>query len=363
MGLPFTDTFHHLISRAEKLQGTLMRSTMRLPAFSQRKLAKRLGFNPAHADLDAHLQMMLTLRELVGNHALIGANAEKSRRHFRRDMASIVGKPTAVAKVKDLTIPTRAGHQPARLYTPKLKNATGKPLPLLVFIHGGGFVVGDLDTHDEACRLLSQHGEVLVLSISYRLSPEHPAPAAVEDCLDALQWAHSNAATLGADPRKIAVGGDSAGGNLSTVVSQQSKGKPYAPVAQLLIYPVVDMANDYPSHFKYGSGLFLDKTDMDQAKKSYILTGKLSLKDPLVSPLFGDLAGLPPAVLITAGLEALRDEGELYAVRMNEAGSACKAYRVEGQGHGFINIAPINKAAHNATVKIAHELKGLLAGL
>jgi len=363
VGLPFNDTFHHLIARAEKLQGTLVRGTMRLPAFTQRKIAQRFGFNPAHAELDAHLQMVLTLRNLVGNHALLGANAEKSRRHFRRDMAALVSKPTPVGKVKELTIPTRAGHQPARLYSPNIKKPTGKPLPLLVFIHGGGFIIGDVDTHDEPCRLLCQHGEMLVLSISYRLSPEHPAPAAVEDCLDALQWVYANAATLGADPSKIAVGGDSAGGNLSAVVSQQSKGKPYAPAAQLLIYPVVDMANDYPSHFKYGSGLFLDKTDMDQAKKSYILTGKLSLKDPLVSPLFGDLAALPPAILITAGLDTLRDEGELYAVRLSEAGTSCKAYRVEGQGHGFINIAPINKAAHEATVKIAHELKALLTGL
>jgi acetyl esterase len=363
VGLPVHKAIRSLIARAEKLQGTTVRATMRMPAFTQRRIAKRFGFNPAHAELDPHLQMLLVLRDLVGNPELLSGNADKSRRHFRRDMASLISKPTAVGSVKELSIPTRAGQQPARLYAPKLATAGNAPLPLLLFIHGGGFMIGDLDTIDEACRVLCQNAGVRVLSISYRLSPEHPAPAAVEDCLDALQWAHANAAKLGADPRKIVVGGDSAGGNLSAVLSQQSKGLPYAPAAQLLIYPVVDQLNDYPSHVKYGNGLFLNKTDMNQAKKFYVLSGNVSLKDPLVSPLFGDLTDLPPAILITAGLDALRDEGELYAVKLREAGSPCHAYRVEGQGHGFINITPINKAAFEHTVKIAHELKALLATL
>jgi acetyl esterase len=363
VGLPVHKAIRSLIARAEKLQGTTVRATMRMPAFTQRRIAKRFGFNPAHAELDPHLQMLLVLRDLVGNPELLSGNADKSRRNFRRDMASLISKPYAVGAVKELTIPTRAGPQPARLYAPKLAKPSSAPLPLLMYIHGGGFMIGDLETIDEACRVLCQHAGIQVLSIHYRLAPEHPAPAAVEDCLDALQWVYANATKLGADPRKIAVGGDSAGGNLSAVVSQQTKGLPYAPAAQLLIYPVVDQLNDYPSHFKFGNGLFLDKSDMNQAKKSYIQTGKISFKDPLVSPLFGDLAALPPAILVTAGLDTLRDEGELYAVKLREAGTQCHAYRVEGQGHGFVNITPINKAAFEHTVKIAHELKALLATL
>ena len=199
-----------------------------------------------------------------------------------------------------------------------------------------------------------------MLSVAYRLAPEHPAPAASNDCLDALKWAHKNAAALGIDPTKIAVGGDSAGGNLSAVVSQLAAGKAYAPAAQLLIYPVIDLEGIYPSHREYGKGLFLDQTDMDNAKIAYVDGIKLKRSDPRVSPLFGKLAGLAPALLVTAELDALRNEGELYAIKLREAGTYCEAYRVEGQGHGFINMTTINRAAYEATVKIAQDFRALL---
>ncbi|RYZ87914.1 MAG: alpha/beta hydrolase, partial [Moraxellaceae bacterium] len=238
-----------------------------------------------------------------------------------------------------------------------------KGLPLLVFYHGGGFIVGDLNTHDEACRLLCKYGQMQVLSVDYRLAPENPAPAAVFDCVAALKWAKAHAAELGADPAKVAVGGDSAGGNLSAVVSQQTKGTPDAPAAQLLIYPVVDLVNEYESRKIYTQGLFLSDLDVEQANASYVGISELSLEDPLVTPALGDMTNLPPALVITAGFDVLRDEGEAYAKRMLKLGNQATLERVPGQGHGFINITSVNRSARQATIKMAQDFRQLLDGL
>lgn len=354
-----------LTTKAEKFQGTAARLSMKLPPISQRMLAKTLGFNQKFTNLDPHLQLLTVARDLMGGGSLVGRNPEKSRQNFRKEMAAIINTPTPVATVKDFEIPTDFAKLPVRHYTPILTaqtKAVGKKLPLLVFIHGGGFVVGDLDTHDEPCRLFCQIAQVQVLSITYRLAPEHPAPAAVEDCLAALIWAYEHAEELNIDPTRIAVGGDSAGGNLSAVISQLAVGKPYAPAVQLLIYPGIDFVNHYQSHTTYGHGLFLDQSDIDNAKISYLASKLVPPSDPRISPLFGNLAGLPPAILVTAEFDALRDEGELYAVKLREAGTHCSAHRVLGQGHGFINITSINRAALQATKEIALELRAMLDG-
>lgn len=360
-----TSLLNKLTTQAEKLQGTAARLTMRLPQSSQRALAKVLGFNHEHSRLDSHLQIILTARELMGGGDLLGNNIEKSRHRFHKEMTAIIRKPTPVAAVTNWDIEHGLVKNAVRYYSPLLNSRSkreNKLLPLLVFFHGGGFMIGDLDTHDEVCRVLCQHGQFNVLSVAYRLAPEHPAPSGVEDCLNALQWAHEHAADLNVDPTKIAVGGDSAGGNLSAVVSQLAADKTYAPVAQLLLYPVVDFVNKYPSHKTYGKGLFLDQTDMDNATHNYMAHSQLTLSDPRVSPLLGNLAGLPTALLVTAELDVLRDEGELYAVKMREAGSECIAHRIEGQGHGFMNITSINRAAFKSARRIAHDFRALLDG-
>lgn len=354
-----------LTTQAEKLQGTAARLTMRLPSFSQRAFAKSFGFNHEHSRLDPHLQMILTARELMGGGDLLGKNIEKSRHLFRKDMAALVRKPTQVAAVTNWEIEHGLVKNAVRFYSPILNSKSkreNKPLPLLVFFHGGGFMIGDLDTHDEVCRVLCQQGQFNVLSADYRLAPEHPAPSGVEDCLNTLKWAYEHAGDLNVDPTKIAVGGDSAGGNLSAVISQLAAGKPYAPAAQLLLYPIVDFVNKYPSHKTYGEGLFLDQSDMDNASHNYLANSQVPPSDPRVSPINGNLAELPPALLITAELDVLRDEGELYAIKMREAGSQCFAHRVEGQGHGFMNITTINRAAFKSARKIAHDFRALLDG-
>lgn len=360
------DRFGRLTNRLDKLKGIVLRLSMKLPDDIHRALAKSLGFNherfPA---LDPHIQVLLSIRKYLSA-ANQGSkpHPEVSRYIFRRDMAAIAN-PIPVATVKDWEIPSRAGKLTVRHYTPIVNDVAQiqKPLPLLVFFHGGSFIVGDVDTHDDPCRMLCQHGQMQVLSVTYRLLPEHPSPAAIEDCLDTLQWAYKHAAGLGADPSKIAVGGDSAGGNLAAVVSQLAVGTDYAPAAQLLIYPSLDLVNDYPSHEHFGQGLFLSRVDVEYCKELHLSRSLLPFTDPRVSPMLGNLAGLPPALIVTAAFDSLRDEGETYAIRMREAGSHCVAYRVEGQGHGFVSMATINHAAYKSTRRIAKDFRVLLDGL
>jgi acetyl esterase len=354
---------NQLTAYVSKLKGTAARLSMKIPPSSQRLLAKKLGFDQKFISLDPHLQMLAVVRSLLSSQSLLCDDPINSRRHFSREMASIAGKPTSVESVNDWQIPIHEATLPVRYYTPKLINdilTNKKRLPLLVFFHGGGFVVGDLDTHDEACRLLCQHAQVHVLSIAYRLAPEYPAPTAIYDCIEGLKWAFAHADELKVDPTKIAIGGDSAGGNITAVISQLTVGTPYAPAAQLLIYPGVDSKNTYPSSTMYDQGLFLNQRDKDYARQFYIKSSALSLDDPLVSPLFGNLAGLAPALLVTAELDILRDEGELYAVKLREAGTFCVDYCAPGQGHGFINITSINLAALDTTIKMAHDFRALL---
>jgi len=351
---------HQFVKRVEKVQGRAARLTSHLPDISKRLLAQALGQRSPHGNLDPHLQFLLAFRALRGGADLVGDDPVKSRRHFRREMAALTGKPTPVAKVRDFDILVRSGQIAVRHYQPIVPVSHKEKLPLLVFFHGGGFVVGDLDTHDEPCRLLCQYGQMHVLSVDYRLAPEHPAPAAVEDCLDALKWAYQHATELNVDPKKITVGGDSAGGNLSAAVSQLARGESFAPKAQLLIYPVVDLLNDYPTYADYGTGLFLLKSDMDRAKLALLSGSGVAKDDPRVSPIFGDLSGLAAALVVTAEFDTLRDEGEHYAVKLSEAGTRCVAYRVERQGHGFINLAVVNPGAFKATVKMARDFRRLL---
>lgn len=195
-----------------------------------------------------------------------------------------------------------------------------------------------------------------VLSVDYRLAPEHPAPSAVDDCKFGFEWAVKNASLLGADPAKVVVAGDSAGGNLAAVVSQITKGG-IRPYAQLLIYPVVDLFHQYDSHKTFAKGLFLSDIDVKNATQAYVYHGGLTLENPLVTPMLGELNGLPPALVFTAGNDVLRDEGETYATQLQYHDVNAKHIRVSEQGHGFINLTPINKAAKRATIQIAQEFR------
>ena len=227
---------------------------------------------------------------------------------------------------------------PARHYEPL---EPGGPHPLLVYYHGGGFLYGDLDTHDNVCRILCRHAGAHVLAVDYRLSPEHPFPAAVEDARAALRWAYVNAERLGADPSRIGVGGDSAGGNLAAVTSQlaANDGGP-APVLQLLIYPVTDFTIRRRSRELFGDGFLLTNAEMDWFEANYLGPGSPQASDPRASPLLAtDLSGLPPAFVVTAAFDPLRDEGEAYARALQDAGTPATLRRFPGFIHGFINAA------------------------
>lgn len=357
---------NQLTARLEKIKGAALRLSMRMPPASQRAIARSLGFDQTkYPDLDPHVQMLLSVRKWLSAGSDANPTPEASRINFRRDMAAIA-KPTPVATVKDWKIPSRSGQLTVRHYTPlrrDLNEENPKPLPILVYFHGGSFIVGDVDTHDDPCRLFCQHGQMQVLSVTYRLMPDHPSPAAIEDCLDTLKWVYEHVANLGADPTKIAVGGDSAGGNLAAVISQLAVGTDYAPAAQLMIYPSLDLVNDYPSYDDFGHGLFLSRVDVEYAKELHLSHSLLPFSDPRVSPMLGNFAGLPPALIVTAAFDSLRDEGEVYAIKMREAGLNCVAYRVEGQGHGFVSMATINLAALEATIGIAKDFRKLLDDL
>ena len=226
-----------------------------------------------------------------------------------------------VASVRDLEIDGGDASVPlrARHYAPP---EPGGPHPLLVFYHGGGFLYGDLDTHDGACRILCRHAGAHVLAVDYRLAPEHRFPAAVDDAYAALRWAFANAARLGADPDRIGVGGDSAGGNLAAVTSQLAArdGGP-APALQLLIYPATDMTTRHRSRELFREGFLLTDPEMDWYTDNYLGTARTDAGDPRVSPLLAeDLSGLAPAFIVTAAFDPLRDEGEAYARALQAGG-------------------------------------------
>jgi len=283
----------------------------------------------------------------------------QAREARRRLTAAYAGRPVPVASVRDLDIegPVRIR---GRHYAPP---EPGGRHPLLVYYHGGGFTYGDLDTHDGVCRILCRHAGAHVLAVDYRLAPEHPFPAAVDDAQAALRWAFAHAERLGADPGRVGVGGDSAGGNLAAVVSQLAArdGGP-APALQLLIYPATDMTTRHRSRELFRKGFLLTDPEMDWYTDNYLGTARTSAGDPRASPLLAvDLSGLAPAFVVTAAFDPLRDEGEAYAEALRAAGTPVTLRRFPGFIHGFINAAGVSRTARDALVEIAGATRGTFA--
>ncbi|MGA1353123.1 MAG: alpha/beta hydrolase [Ilumatobacteraceae bacterium] len=230
-----------------------------------------------------------------------------------------------------------AGGVRCRLYR---SNTTGNA-PLLIYYHGGGWVIGDLDTHDDICRKLARDAKCSVVAVDYRLAPEHPAPASHEDCIAATKWIFANATSLGVDPNRIAIGGDSAGGNLAAVVSMHAGVK---PIFQLLVYPATDMRMGQPSHRENAQGYLLTEDSMKWFIGHYLQGDEKKKLDPLYSPLLSDDALLkksPPTLVITAEYDPLRDEGEEYAARLNAVGVQASVVRFRGQIHAFFGMSEL----------------------
>jgi acetyl esterase len=260
-----------------------------------------------------------------------------------------------VAAVANRVIPGPAGDLPVRIYTP---NGTG-PFPLMVFFHGSGFVVCNLDTHDGTCRNLCNAAGCVVVSVDYRLAPENKFPAGPDDCYAATKWAHAHARELNADPSHIVIAGDSAGGNLVAVVALmvRDKGGP-ALCGQLMIYPVTDYYTPgHPSYVENAEGYGLSAAGMRWFWGHY-LTSATEADNPYVSPLRAtNLRGLPPALIITAEYDVLRDEGERYGKRLAEAGVPTKVTRYDGMHHGFFQMYGIVEQAKTALNEAAAWLK------
>jgi acetyl esterase len=266
--------------------------------------------------------------------------------------------PQPVKKVEDRAINAGGVKLPIRIYTP---DGNG-PLPILVFFHGGGWVVGDLESHDAPCRALANGAGCIVIAVDYRLAPEHKFPAAAEDCYGATKWVVLNAASFGGDPTRIAVGGDSAGGNLAAVVAQMATDRGAPTVSyQLLIYPVTDYSYDTASYKSNGEGYLLTKNSMQWFWNHY-LSNPNDGENPYASPLRGKrLSNLPPAWVITAEFDPLRDEGEAYAKRMKDAGVSVEYADYKGMIHGFFSMGHIFDQGKKAVADACAKLKAAFA--
>ncbi|WP_410563662.1 alpha/beta hydrolase [Amycolatopsis sp. cmx-4-61] len=324
-----------------------------LPAPVRRAIAGRtVRIDGQELALDA--QLLLRLQQ-IARAELVRGSVEQSRALLDQGRHLVSGKPIEPVSVREIAVPTPDGDLPATLYTPV---GLPEPSPLLVFFHGGGWVVGTRSSHDNAVRFLAKHAGVRVLSIEYRLAPEFPFPAATEDALAAFEYAVAKASDLGADPARIAVGGDSAGGNLAAVTAQQAvrRGGP-VPAFQLLIYPATDFARRYRSQDLFAENLFLTDVHMKWFEGHYVPKGT-DPADPRLSPLHAaDLSGLPPALVVTAGFDPLRDEGEAYAEKLREAGVEVALRRHEDLIHGFINFTGVGTRFREALAETAGALR------
>ena len=257
--------------------------------------------------------------------------------------------------VRDFTLPGAAGPLAVRLYSPRALPAA--PQPLVLFFHGGGMVIGNLETHDRICRYIAKRGDSMVLAIDYRLAPEHRYPAAVEDALAAFDWTAENIVVLGGDPQHFIVVGDSAGGTLAAIVAQEARALRVCPTHQILIYPAVDQGGDYASRRECGEGFLLTMKSIAWFRRHYFGHDRPVL-EPWASPICaGDLSGVAPALVITAGLDPLRDEGKAYAHRLAGAGVSVAYHCFEGTVHGFLGMSRLLQAGRDALDLVAAQVR------
>jgi acetyl esterase len=318
---------------------------MDLPAAVQRRLAgPPLVRDGEPLAVDTQLMLRLTQLGGQGKRPEVGLAAE--RQLFSKQSA-LAGGRQPIGSVRSLT----AGTRPARLYVPAGAPAFG---PLLVFLHGGGFVFGDLDSHDASCRFLAERSGTRILAIDYRLAPEHPFPAGYEDAVEAFAWAYANAERLGADQARIGVGGDSAGANLAAGIALAAGA---TCAFQLLLYPPATPDHDTPSGRLFGAGFFLTAEFIELVGGMY-LTTREDAEDPRFCLLNAEIPdGVAPAYVATAGFDPLRDEGEAYARKLEEAGVKVELRRFGDQIHGFLNVLAGGRSAKGAVLEIAEVLR------
>jgi len=310
--------------------------------------------------LDPQAKALLALIEEKGIPPVHELTPTEARKWYRDRRFYTQPAPPEMALVADLACDGPRGPIALRHYRP-LGSAADAALPALVYMHGGGWVIGDLDTHDVLCRELSQGAGCAVVSVDYRMGPEHRFPAAFDDCLAALGWVHDNAATLRIDRSRLAVGGDSAGGNLAALVAIAARGQGPRLAFQLLIYPATDLRCESASFARNGNGYLLTAQSVAYYLGHY-LADATTRSDPRVSPLLAeDLRDLPPALVLTAGFDPLRDEGIAYAQRLSEAGNRASLVSFERQIHGFVTMGKVIDEANAAVAICAARLGAALA--
>lgn len=310
-----------------------------------------------HPDARAFIDLLIA-RKVPPTHTLTPADARKL---YRERRAVAQPEPGEVAEVRELSAPGPHGAIPLRYYRP-LGSASDAVLPVLVYYHGGGWTIGDLDTHDTLCRELCNLSGCALAAVDYRMGPEHRFPAAVDDALAATRWVHDQASALGVDASRLAIGGDSAGGNLAAVVAIAARDAGDLPIAfQLLIYPATDMRCVHASHTTNGQGYVLTSDSIRYFHDHYIADPEHDLDwraSPLLHP---DLSRLPPALVLTAGYDPLRDEGLDYARALTAAGNRAAYVCFERQIHGFITMGRLIDEANAAVSMCASELRRALA--
>ncbi len=306
--------------------------------------------------LDPQARALLDAAKASGAPEMWELTPDQARAEYLR-RTERVRADVDIYRVEDRQIPGPVHPIKVRIYTPQASQEHAS-LPVLVWYHGGGFVIGDLDSHDSACRALANQTECLVVAVDYRLAPEHKFPGAVEDCESALHWVAAHASELGGDPGRIAVGGDSAGGNLAAVVAllAREKGGPKL-CFQLLIYPCVAPEPETPSHHQFAEGYLLTRKTITWFFKQYLRSSKDTL-DPRYAPLEEkDLSSLPPSLVIVAGFDPLRDEGVDYAKALIDAGNKVTLSNYEGMIHGFYLMGGMIDKANQAIEESARHLK------
>lgn len=341
-----------LVSRARIRAGRrLARWIYRTPALYDRLLAARRA--DVARGLDPDVAVMLALGDRIGQTGTPRGTPARERREMAVSIASVEDSPPGVVDVRDVGIPGAVSMLDARTYTPR---GLETPSPGLVFVHGGGWVTGDLDTHDTLCRRLAIEGRMRVVAVAPRLAPEHPFPAAVDDTLVAFRHVAGRAGEMGIDAARLGLGGDSAGANLSAVTCLATRGDAVPPRLVLLVYPALDATCSQPSHTTNAKGFILTEGSIQWYLRHYIGTDDALRTNPRVSPFHApDLRGAPDTLVVVAGFDPLLDEGERYAERLREAGTRVEVMRFDGLPHGFALTTGLSPACLQATLAFARR--------
>ena len=323
---------------ALSVQRALALGLLSLPSFALRRLVGKERTVDGNT-LDLQAQLLIKLAAIVGKRPHEQSSIESARRVLEESGRVLAPQSPPMARTLETNAVGPGGDIPLRVYVPKAL-ATSTSAPALVYYHGGGFVLGSLESHDGVCRALAHETPCIVVSVDYRLAPEHKFPAGIEDAIASFCYVHERARSFGIDPDRIAVGGDSAGGNLAAVVCnvQKDAGGP-SPAFQLLVYPATDLAREMPSHRTFAEGYMLDASTTGWFMDHYIRSAA-DIDDPRGSPLRAkDVRGVPPAMVITAGFDPLRDEGEAYVKKLEAAGVKVKHRRDAGMFHGYFSTS------------------------